>query len=129
MSAVVTLGQELMHDSISVGAAALAVLKREGNRFAALGHEVLSTQDPEAIHQTRVAARRMRAALHCFADFLPNEIAGIDVELKWAFHALGSVRDIDVLIAGLLEICPESHARRSLLKGLREQRLAAWDIL
>jgi CHAD domain-containing protein len=129
MSAVVTLGQELMHDSISVGAAALAILKREGNRFAALGHEVLSSQDPEAIHQTRVAARRMRAALRCFADFLPKDIAGIDAELKWAFHALGNVRDLDVLIAGLLETCPESHARRSLLKELRERQIAAWDIL
>lgn len=129
MSAVVTLGQELIHDSISVGAAALAVLKQEGNRFAALGHEVLSTQDPEAVHQTRVAARRMRAALHCFGGYLPKHVVQVDAELRWAFHALGNVRDVDVLIAGLMETCPDSHARRSLLGELKEKRLAAWEIL
>jgi CHAD domain-containing protein len=129
MSAVVTLGQELIHDSISVGAAALAVLKQEGNRFAALGHEVLSTQDPEAVHQTRVAARRMRAALRCFSDYLPKHVLQVDTELRWAFHALGSVRDVDVLVEGLLATCPDSHARRSLLSELRDKRLAAWEIL
>ena len=129
MSAVVTLGQELIHDSISVGSAALAVLKQEGNRFAALGHEVLSTQDPEAVHQTRVAARRMRAALHCFGDYLPKHVVQVDGELRWAFHALGNVRDVDVLAAGLKETCPDSHARRALLAELRDKRLAAWEIL
>lgn len=129
MSAAVPLSQELIHDSISVGAAALAVLKQEGNRFAALGHEVLSSQDPEAVHQTRVAARRMRAALHAFREFLPKHVLRLDGELQWAFHAFGNVRDIDVMIAGLMETCPDSHARRSLIGELRDKRLAAWEIL
>ena len=59
--------------------------------------------DPEAIHQMRVATRRLRAALRVFADVLPPEAIELGGELKWLAGALGAVRDLDVQIQRLKE--------------------------
>lgn len=58
----------------------------------------VATEDPEYIHQMRVATRRLRAALRLFSPILP---AGFTQPLTAAFKPLmaqlGSVRDLDVL--------------------------------
>nr|ART39841.1 J93 [uncultured bacterium] len=58
----------------------------------------VATQDPEFIHQMRVATRRLSAALRLFAPILPADFAQ---PLKAAFRPLmkqlGHVRDLDVL--------------------------------
>jgi len=72
----------------------------------------VATQDPEFIHQMRVATRRLSAALQLFAPILP---AGIAQPLKTAFRPLmqqlGHVRDLDVLhteiVAPVLAALPD----------------------
>ncbi|MDQ1519314.1 MAG: hypothetical protein QOI55_387, partial [Actinomycetota bacterium] len=64
--------------------------------------------DPEAVHQARVATRRLRSDLRTFRDFLePEWNESLREELKWLGAELGTVRDGDVLVDRL-----RSHARR-----------------
>lgn len=55
--------------------------------------------DPEAIHQARVATRRLRSDLKTLEPLLDRSAAArIRDELHWIGGLLGSVRDADVLI-------------------------------
>ncbi len=58
---------------------------------------------PEAVHQMRVACRRLRAALSLFRSALPpDETADFREGFRVLAQDLGAVRDIDVLIAETL---------------------------
>ena len=72
-------------------------LRRE---FAALAeHRPRENEipSPEAIHRTRIAARRLRVALRMFKRVLPPGTApSLATELRWFARALGEIRDLDV---------------------------------
>ena len=58
-------------------------------------------RDPEAIHQARVATRRLRSALSIYAPVAPcAELAAAAAALKQCASALGAARDWDVFLAG-----------------------------
>ena len=60
--------------------------------------------DPEELHQTRVATRRLRALLRAAAPLLdPAWTESLRTELAWLGDALGPVRDLDVLLERLRE--------------------------
>lgn len=69
--------------------------------------------DIEALHDMRVASRRLRAALSVFAAaFPPKQFAAIEKEVAKTTDALGAVRDSDVQIEFLqaaAEAAPESE--------------------
>lgn len=54
------------------------------------------TLNPEAIHDIRVATRRLRAAIKTFNRILPAKAEKIRAKLQRLFHALGKKRDLDV---------------------------------
>src|SRR5436190_23325302 len=54
--------------------------------------------DPEDVHQARVATRRLRSDLRTFSPLLDGEwLEALRDELRWLGAALGAVRDADVL--------------------------------
>ncbi len=54
--------------------------------------------EPDAIHQMRVTARRLRAVLRAFPMVIPGEAtARLRGELKWLGQVLGEARDTEVL--------------------------------
>jgi CHAD domain-containing protein len=56
----------------------------------------------DAVHQLRVAARRLRTALRVFQTLFDEEWAGpLREELKWLASNLGASRDAEVLLARL----------------------------
>lgn len=56
--------------------------------------------DPEAVHQARVATRRLRSDLLTFSAVLdPVWAKNVRADLKWIGALLGRLRDADVLIA------------------------------
>lgn len=55
--------------------------------------------DPEQVHQARVATRRLRSDLRTFGELLvPEWDEALRDELKWLGAELGAVRDIEVLL-------------------------------
>jgi CHAD domain-containing protein len=69
-----------------------------------------SSEPHEAVHQTRVATRRLRAMIRVFGPmFQPERAVTLERELKWFAAELGEVRDREVLrarIARALEELP-----------------------
>jgi CHAD domain-containing protein len=58
--------------------------------------------DPEALHQMRVAVRRLRAVLRVARPILDRAwVDELRAELRWLGRALGAVRDDDVLLIHL----------------------------
>ncbi len=84
--------------------------------------------DPEDLHDLRVAVRRLRAALKIAAPPLDGDWAGsLRGELDWLGNALGPVRDLDVLlehVRGEEASLGESEIP-SLLKRLERRRAGA----
>jgi len=61
---------------------------------------LLDMGTPEALHQSRVALRRLRSAFSSFAPLLAGDprSATLSSDLRWLAGELGKVRDLDVLI-------------------------------
>jgi CHAD domain-containing protein len=59
--------------------------------------------DPEALHDLRVAGRRMDAILRQFEAFLPAAIVRIRPTIKKVMRSLGHARDLDVALLELKE--------------------------
>ncbi len=61
---------------------------------------LLATADPVALHQARVALRRLRSALSFNKAMLADSrFPGLCADLRWLAVRLGKARDLDVLIA------------------------------
>ena len=57
------------------------------------------SEDPEDVHQARVATRKLRSHLRTFYALFDEEWAtGLRDELRWLGDVLGAVRDADVLL-------------------------------
>ncbi|QGP80169.1 CHAD domain-containing protein [Sphingobium sp. CAP-1] len=87
---------------------------------------------PEALHQARVAVRRLRTALTLFAPLLAKADArAFQAELRWLAHSLGDARDLDVLLPRLAPDDPQrpiieqaqAAAHRRVLQGLHSARV------
>jgi CHAD domain-containing protein len=72
---------------------------------------------PDSVHQLRVAARRLRSGLKDFADLLDEQWAkGLREELGWAAGELGRVRDTEVMLIRLdchAEDLPPADSQRA----------------
>jgi triphosphatase len=90
------VGPTAIPDRPTLGEVAYAVLRR--TTLAMLAHEPGTRlgEDPEELHDMRVATRRLRAALSLFAEALPVRAGRIRDELGWLAGLLGGVRDLDV---------------------------------
>lgn len=87
--------------------------------------------EAEALHQMRVAARRLRADLRTFAPLVDADWAGaISSELQWLGRLLGSVRDRDVQLASLAEHDDDERgALAPLADAIGAERGRAWAAL
>lgn len=95
-----------------VSAAGLAYVSLRRNARAFLRHEPGTRlgDDPEALHDMRVAGRRMRAAFGLFAPYLPKRADSLRRELGRLGRSLGAVRDLDVQLEQLAQWRGEAAA-------------------
>jgi CHAD domain-containing protein len=106
-------------------------LREQYARMLAHDPGVRVGNDPEDLHQLRVATRRLRSVLKTAEPILDRTwVAGIRDELAWLGGELGAVRDLDVLIPYLREeaVSLDSADRRALaplFKKLEEERAVA----
>jgi inorganic triphosphatase YgiF len=84
--------------------------------------------NPEAVHQARVAIRRLRAAISIFRTAVAdNEVGEIKARLKAMADPLGAARDLDVFIAKVLKPARKSDkAVGTLMNEYRKRRDAAY---
>ncbi len=95
------LGPTEVSPSSTTGELAFAVIRRQ---LAVLRQKEPGTrlgEDPEELHDMRVATRRLRAGLDLFAPVLPARARSYREELGWLGGVLGEVRDLDVQLQGL----------------------------
>jgi CHAD domain-containing protein len=123
-------GTSVIEPEMTIGAVALAVLRRHFSALLAKEPGTRLGDDIEELHDMRVASRRLRAALSLFADVLPATLLRAREELGWVGQTLGAVRDLDVQIeqldswiAALEE--EDRDALATLRSLLQEQREAA----
>lgn len=80
---------------------------------------VLEGPNPKAVHQARVALRRLRSAFSLFkgavVDPAGERLRG---ELRWLAGALGDVRDLDVFTERRLDAKPSDDADDGAAEGL-----------
>jgi triphosphatase len=81
---------------------------------------LLAGSDAEAVHQARVAIRRLRAAFSLFRPLLTDDdsAALLAAELRWLTAQLGEIRDIDVLLPRL------EGTTRDLVSAARDSKFA-----
>jgi CHAD domain-containing protein len=125
-------------------AAAAAVLRSLIDVVAFNIDGAIAGEDPEYLHQLRIAVRRSRTVQRQFRGALPAlELPGLRADFRWLQRATGSARDLDVHVEEfdeLRELIPESlredleplratlldrrrAAREQLARTLRSRRL------
>jgi len=95
------LGPTDVTPASSFGELADAVIRRHLATLVAAEPGTRLGEDPEDLHDMRVATRRLRAAFSFFNEILPAQFAVLRAELSWLASILGAVRDLDVHLEGL----------------------------
>jgi len=87
---------------------------------------LLSTRDGEAIHQMRVALRRLRSALKIFRPVVVRDarLPELRREMGWLLESLGPARDAEVFVAEILDPVAKAHPDHDGLAALRAYWLA-----
>lgn len=122
-------GSTSVGPEMTAGEVAFAVLRKQ---FAALRANEPGTrlgEDIEALHDMRVASRRLRAAMAAFRPFLSPRMERFRDQLGWIAAALGEVRDLDVQLERMHEwranFPPERAAALGAVEDLLEARRKA----
>jgi CHAD domain-containing protein len=84
-------------------------------------------EDPESLHDMRVAVRRSRALLRAGRELVATDTAELDRRLQELGAALGAVRDLDVLLERLRAEAAaldgvDGRSARVLLRALARER-------
>jgi len=78
------------------------LLPTYAKKFLKWPDDIRKQEDIEAVHKMRVASRRLRAALDAFESCAnPKLFKKVNSQVKRLADRLGTVRDTDVMIAGL----------------------------
>lgn len=121
----VSFGPAAVREDMSTAAVAFAVLRRQLAVVVANEPGTRLGEDPEALHDMRVATRRMRAALSAFGPSLPARLQVYRLHLGKVAAALGAVRDLDVQLQRAKEwesIWPARAAALQPLEALLRER-------
>lgn len=138
------LGSVAISDEPGMGELGYAVLRRIFLAYLMNEPGTRIGEDIEALHDMRVATRRIRAALRLFGPALPLRAGRLQDELRWIAGLLGGVRDLDLQLSWLAswaaKAAPEDQAalgqmssalakrreraRRRMLEALESRRHA-----
>ena len=113
----------------------IAIVMSAGQQHLLANQAILEcSQDPEGVHQTRVALRRLRTACSLLRKEVPSPaFQAFGGEAKWLMHMLGPARDWDVFatttLAGLATACPSEVNFDVLRQAAEPHRIANYTKL
>jgi CHAD domain-containing protein len=94
-------GRPPLTASAPAGQVVLAYLRSQADALMSLD-PLVRLDEPDAVHQMRVASRRLRSTLRSFRHILRQDAtSGLAADLKWLGGVLGAARDGEVLDAHL----------------------------
>lgn len=112
------------------------VIRQRIGKLLSYTRAVRRGNDPDALHDMRVASRRLRAALNVFAEaFECPDYGRLQKEMRQVTAALSRARDLDVMIAGLQKDAARLPAsQRSVISDVirewtAERRRAQGDVV
>ncbi|MCX7618233.1 CHAD domain-containing protein [Tepidiforma sp.] len=125
-----SFGPEAVDPAMTAGQVAYAVLRKQFRVFLLNEPGTRLGEDIEALHDMRVATRRLRAAMATFRPFLTPRMLAFRDEFGLVARALGEVRDLDVQLERMdewrAEFPPErAHLLDGIERLLRKRREAA----
>ncbi|MGZ3376354.1 MAG: CYTH and CHAD domain-containing protein [Phenylobacterium sp.] len=118
-------------DEATVGEAFQAISRKALAQIAANATVLRVAPGPEAVHQLRIGARRLRSALSSFKLVLEGEgLETVKADLKWLAGACNRARNLDVFAAETLASAELGQTQPPGLERLRvaidTAREAAW---
>jgi len=109
-------------EPLSVGEVVLPELRRQLAAWREHEPGARLGRDPEALHQLRVAARRIEAVLGVFRRQLTPALLRARAATKGVLRTLGTARDFDVQLEQLAERCADlSGEERAAAEPLRQR--------
>ena len=108
-----------MDPDLTVGQAFRTIGRNCINQMLANEYSLLLNGDPEAIHQMRVALRRLRSAIRLFRELLTGpQTEAIREELRWLQACLGPARDSHVFLKEIVAPVIAAHPDTAPLLAL-----------
>ncbi len=95
------IGPNVLTDSMTAAEAAFAMMRRQLGALLANEPGTRLGEDVEALHDMRVATRRLRAVMGAFRPYLPARAESYRRRFGRVAAALGEVRDLDVQMGRL----------------------------
>jgi triphosphatase len=114
---------------------AIAMLMSAGQRHLLANQAIVEDgRDPEGVHQTRVALRRLRTVCSLLRKEVPTPaFHAFGCEAKWLMQVLGPARDWDVFVtttlARLEEACASDVDFTGLRRAAEPHRIASYTVL
>jgi triphosphatase len=119
-------GSTEVDGSMSADEVAFAILRRHFATMLAYEPAVRLGEDPEELHDMRVATRRLRAALKLYKEALPKRAERYERDLRFFAGALGDARDLDVHLERLAgEASRNGEVLNEVFVALEERRTEA----
>jgi len=88
---------------------------------------VVARQDPTALHQARVAMRRLRSGFTLFRPIIADaRYEALREEVRWFTNQLGDARNLDVLLKRFGGAPKSDEGAQALLTRLRTERETAY---
>ena len=114
----------------SVGRAFILIC-RACLRHLVANEPALTKRNAEALHQMRIAVRRLRAAISLFSDVVNDDrVTSIKTELRWFARELGPARDLDAFLLEVLNPLKKHYQSEpglvSISKMFARQRLQGY---
>jgi triphosphatase len=85
-------------DDMSAAQALRQIMQSCIRQFRLNETRVLADRNPGALHQARVALRRLRSAFSIFKPVIGDDGAALRKELRWLACELGEARNVDVVL-------------------------------
>ena len=88
----------------AIGQAFQSIVRACAEQLLSNQDVLFATGDPEAVHQMRVAIRRLTSGIRLFADFTETpETQALRDEIRWLQSHLGPARDAEVFVSDMLD--------------------------